>query len=136
MKLIAILLFISVSSVYAQEADVAKAVEALKQAMIDGKREGLEKITHSNLSYGHSSGLVEDKAAFIEKLASGADDITKMTVSDQAIKVTGDVATVRQKLVIDVVSSGKPNQLNLSVLLIFVKDKGEWKLLARQSTKV
>ncbi|HEX8061483.1 MAG TPA: nuclear transport factor 2 family protein, partial [Cyclobacteriaceae bacterium] len=82
MRLIVILILISVSSLYAQDADVAKAVETLKQAMLDGKREALEEIAHENLTYGHSSGLIEDKKTFVEALASGKSDFTSITLSD------------------------------------------------------
>jgi hypothetical protein len=43
------------------EAAVAAAVEKLRQAMVDGNKETLESFTSDMLSYGHSSGLVENK---------------------------------------------------------------------------
>jgi len=134
-SIIVVLLFISTSA-FAQDADVAKAVETLKQAMLDGNREALEKATHDNLTYGHSSGLIEDKKAFVEALASGKSDFTSIVISDQVITVTGNTATVRHKLSGDVVNAGSPASINLSVLLVFVKEKKEWKLLARQAVKI
>jgi len=134
-SIIIILLFISTSSL-AQDADVAKAVEVLKQAMIDGNKETLEKITHDNLTYGHSSGLIEDKKAFVEALASGKSDFISILISDQAITVTGNTATVRHKLSGEMVNAGNASSINLSVLLVFVKEKKEWKLLARQAVKI
>ena len=136
MRLIIVLLFISVSALHAQDAEVAKAVENLKQALIDGKKEALEKIAHDNLTYGHSSGLIEDKKAFVEALASGKSDFTSITLTDQVIKVTGNTATVRHKLSGETMNNGTASPINLSVLLVFVKEKGEWKLLARQATKI
>jgi len=136
MRLIVFLILISVSSAYAQDAEVAKAVETLRQALIDGKREALEKITHDNLTYGHSSGLVEDKKAFVEALASGKSDFTSITLTDQVIKVTGNTATVRHKLSGETMSNGTASPINLSVLLVWIKEKGQWKLLARQATKI
>lgn len=131
MKLTIILLLCS-TSLFAQEADVAKAVETLRQALLDGKKESLEQIAHENLTYGHSSGLIEDRAAFVEALASGKSDFLSVTFSDQVIKVTGNTATVRHRL------SGETPQgpINLSVLLVFVKVKNDWKLLARQAVKI
>lgn len=131
-----VLLFICTTSVFAQDADVSKAVETLRQALLDGKKDALEKIAHDNLTYGHSSGLVEDKAAFVEALASGKSDFTSIALSDQVIKVSGNTATVRHKLTGENVSNGTAANINLSVLLVFVKEKGEWKLLARQAVKI
>lgn len=136
MRLIVVLILISLSTVRAQDNDVAKAVETLKQAMLDGKKEALEKIAHDNLTYGHSSGLIEDKKAFVEALASGKSDFTSITLTDQVIKVTGNTATVRHKLLGETMSNGTTSPINLSVLLVWIKEKGEWKLLARQTTRI
>lgn len=131
-----ILLLLCSTSVFAQEAEVAKAVETLKQALLDGKKDALEKIVHDNLTYGHSGGLIEDKAAFVEALASGRSDFTSIDLTDQTIKVSGNAATVRHKLSGENISNGTPGKINLSVLLVFIKEKGEWKLLARQAVKI
>lgn len=137
MRSIFAILFVLVSYVsFAQEADVAKAVESLKQALLDGKKESLEKIAHANLTYGHSSGLIEDKAAFVEALASGKSDFVSINISDQVIKVSGNTATVRHKLSGETMNNGTTTPINLSVLLVFVKEKGDWKLLARQAVKI
>ncbi|MEJ0030222.1 MAG: nuclear transport factor 2 family protein [Bacteroidota bacterium] len=135
-NIILLIIMISASSVYAQDAEVAKAVETLKQALLDGKREALEKIAHDNLTYGHSSGLIEDKKAFVEALASGKSDFVSITITEQVIKVTGNVATVRHKLAGETVNSGTQAPINLSVLTVWIKEKGEWKLLARQAVKI
>src|ERR1700755_1140522 len=105
MRIALILIFIS-SSLLAQETDVAKTVETLTQALLDGKKDALENIAHQNLTYGHSSGLIEDKAAFVEALASGTSDFTSIVVSDQVIKVTGNIAPVRHKLNGENISNG------------------------------
>jgi len=136
MRLIVVLILISVSSLYAQDAEVAKAVETLKQALLDGKREALEKITHEDLTYGHSSGLIEDKKAFVEALASGKSDFTSITLTGQVIKITGNIATVRHKLSGETMNNGTASPINISVLLVWIKEKGEWKLLARQAVKI
>jgi hypothetical protein len=136
-KLFVIVFMIGVAtSAYSQEADVAKAVETLKQALIDGKRDALEKIAHDNLTYGHSGGLIEDKKAFVEALATGKSDFVSINITEQVIKVTGNVATVRHKLAGETMNNGTQTSLNLSVLLVWVKEKGEWKLLARQAVKI
>jgi len=136
MKLTILFIFMSLTSLYAQDAEVAKAVETLKQALIDGKKEALTNIAHDNLTYGHSSGLIEDKAAFIEALVTGKSDFVSINLTDQVIKVTGNTATVRHKLSGENINNGTKGAINLSVLLVFVKEKNEWKLLARQAVKI
>jgi len=136
MKALIVLFWLASFQAANDEADVAKAVESLTQAMLDGNRAALEKIAADQLTYGHSSGLVEDKATFVEALASGKSDFVSINLSEQVIKVSGSTATVRHKLSGDSVNSGTPGKVNLSVLLVFVKVKSEWKLLARQAVKV
>jgi len=118
------------------EAAVATAVEKLRQAMVDGNKEVLESITSDKLSYGHSSGLVENKTEFVDKLVSGKSDFVTIELKDQAISISGSTAIVRHKLDATTSDNGKPGEAHLSVLLIFQNDHKQWKLLARQAVKV
>jgi hypothetical protein len=54
-----------------QEGAVAAAVEALRKAMVAGDRAALQQLAADELTYGHSSNRLENKAEFIEALASG-----------------------------------------------------------------
>ena len=118
------------------ESAVAAAVESLKKAMIDADKAGLQKLTADQLSYGHSSGKVEDKATFIENIVSGKSDFLSIDLTDQTIAVSGDAAIVRHTLSANTNDSGIPGTVKLNILLIWQKQKGEWKLLARQAVKV
>src|SRR5688572_6965788 len=79
------------------EKQVAAAVESLKNAMISGNREQLQNIAADQLMYGHSGGKVEDKAAFVEAIASGKSDFVTIDLTEQTIKVSGKTAVVRHK---------------------------------------
>jgi ketosteroid isomerase-like protein len=139
-KLLGLLLFLVLSSgLQAQskeEKEVAAAVENLKKAMLDANRSSLENITAAELTYGHSNGLIEDKAAFVEALASGKSDFKSITLAEQTIKLVGNTALVRHKLTGEAVNSGQPGNVNLGVLLVWQKQQGQWKLLARQAFKL
>ena len=118
------------------EAAVTAAVENLKKAMIDGDKAGLEKITADQLSYGHSSGKVEDKATFVDNIVTGKSDFVTIELTNQTVAVAGDAAIVRHTLAATTNDSGKPGSVKLNILLIWQKQKGQWKLLARQAVKV
>jgi hypothetical protein len=118
------------------EKDVAAAVESLRKAMVEANKSNLEKLTAEALSYGHSSGKIEDKAAFVEGIVSGKSDFVTIQLSDQTIKIVGNTAIVRHKLSAETNNEGKPGTANLGVLLIWQKQQGQWKLLARQATKL
>ncbi len=127
------------TNAFAQSADekaVAAATESLKKAMLDPDRATLERLASADLSYGHSAGLVEDRAAFVEALVSGKSDFVTIDLSDQTIRVTGNVALVRHKLTAETKNSGTPGTAKLAVLLVWMKQKSGWVLLARQAVKI
>ncbi len=135
----AFLAVLSGTKVKAQSKDetaVASAVEALRKAMIDPDKATLDKLTADELSYGHSSGKVQDKAAFIEALTSGASDFVTIDLTEQTIKIVGNTAIVRHNLSASTNDGGKPGTVKLGILTIWQKQHSQWKLLARQAVKI
>ena len=134
-----VLCFVSSTILLAQTADekaVAAAVEKFRQAMVASDKATLEKMSTDQLSYGHSNGLVEDRAAFLEQFVTGQTDFVTITLSDQTIKIVGDAAVVRHHLVGDTNNNKVPGKVDLIVLMVWEKQKGEWRLLARQAVKI
>ncbi|CAN7306048.1 nuclear transport factor 2 family protein [Variovorax paradoxus] len=118
------------------EPAVAAAAERLRLAMIDPTPAALGALVADDLSYGHSSGKVDTKASFIGDLVAGKSDFVSITITDQTIKVAGDVAIVRHTLAADTNDSGKPGKVALKILGIWQKQGGEWKMLARQAVRI
>ena len=124
---------------FAQSADekmIADRMEMLRKALITPDKKVLEELTADELTYGHSIGLIEDKAAFIDAMVKGRVVFTSITVSDQTIKIVGDVAIVRQHFIADLNNNNMPSKVDIIVLLIWQNQKGQWKLLARQAAKI
>lgn len=127
---------ISLQAQSKDEKEVAAAVEALRKVMLDGEKTQLEKIAAPQLSYGHSSGTIEDKSAFVEALVSGKNDFVTIDLTEQTIKVIGNTAIARHKLAAKTNNEGQPGTANIGVLLVWNKSQGQWKLLARQAFKL
>lgn len=119
-----------------EDAAVNAAVENLKKAMVDGDKAGLEKITADKLSYGHSSGKIEDKTTFVDNIVTGKSDFVTIELTNQTVSVSGDAAIVRHTLSATTNDNGNPGNVKLNILLVWQKQKGQWKLLARQAVKV
>lgn len=135
--LIAFSLFFTASFAQSkEEVAVANAIEALKKAMIDADKTALENIAAEDLSYGHSNGKIEDKAEFVRAIVSGESDFVKIDLTEQTIKLTGNTAVVRHKLLGETNNKGQAGTIKIAVLLVFQKQKGQWKLLARQAVKI
>ena len=120
----------------AAEKEVSAAVEKLRLAMISGERTALENIAATDLSYGHSSGKLEDKAAFVESITSGKSDFVSIDLKNQTIKVTEKTALVRHQLDAKTNDGGKPGEVHLGILLVWQKQGKDWKLLGRQAYKL
>jgi ketosteroid isomerase-like protein len=136
--LIGVFSLISFSTI-AQSKDekrVAEAVEKLRKAMVDADRAGLENAVSDSLSYGHSTGRVENKTEFVENLATGKSDFVSIDLSEQTISISKGVAVVRHILNAVTNDGGKPGTAHIKILLVWVKEKGQWKLLARQAVKL
>jgi ketosteroid isomerase-like protein len=138
--IVAIILFFTVNfSLFAQNKEVAaveKAVEELREAMISGDRAKLTSLSSKKLSYGHSHGGIETQEAFVEALASGESNFTSITLSEQSVDISGNVALVRHILQGTTQNRGAdPAEVNLGVLLVWQKEGKNWKLLARQAFK-
>lgn len=118
------------------ENQVAAASEQLRKAMIDGDKAALENLVTDQLSYGHSGGLVENKNQFVEKIVSGKSDFVTIDLSEQTVSISGKTAIVRHILKAKTNDGGKPGDVHLRILLIWQKQGGKWKLLARQAIKM
>jgi hypothetical protein len=136
--LVAFCSLLSVNSI-AQSKDegaIGKAVEQMRLLMINPDKAKLEALAADQLTYGHSTGKVENKAAFVEALISGTSDFVSINLTDQTITVVDNTALVRHNLSADTLNDGKPGQAHLGVLLVWIKQKGNWQLLARQAVKI
>jgi ketosteroid isomerase-like protein len=129
-------LFLSFIAPAQTENKVAEAVEQLRKAMIDGNKTDLENLVSDKLSYGHSGGHIDDKKEFVEKIASGKSDFVTIDLTEQTISISGKTAIVRHILSAKTNDDGKPGDVHLRVMLVWQKQSGKWKLLARQAVKM
>lgn len=118
------------------EVEVSEIAARFNKAMIDPKEDVLDRITADNLSYGHSSGLLQNKAEFIDDLLNGPFDFISIDAQDQSIQISGDVAVVRQIFNSEALNAGTPTHIQIGVVLIFQKQEDQWRLLARQAFKL
>src|SRR4030095_5906662 len=114
----------------ADEASVAKAVEALRQATLGQQKGLLEELCHAQLAYGHSDGRVENKAQFIEGVMTRKATVKALTLSDHVIDVVGANAIARHSGTSESELDGKATTTKIKVMQVWLKDGGAWKILA------
>ncbi|ODS77206.1 MAG: hypothetical protein ABS46_18395 [Cytophagaceae bacterium SCN 52-12] len=116
--------------------EVEEAVESLRKQLLDPEKEALQNLTSEKLTYGHSAGLIENQAEFIESLISGKFNFETLDLTGQTIDISGETAIVRHNLTGNTADAGKePGTANLKVLQVWQKQDSGWKLLARQAVK-
>lgn len=124
-------------AVSAGEDEVATRVGAFRAAQVAADPKALDPLCAPELTYSHSDGRVEDKAAFIANATNGRSKFTKLEYRDPVIRVVGDAATVRFNWVGEqVATDGKTTNTNLHILMVWQKQAAGWHLLARAATKL
>ena len=116
------------------ESDVAKAVDQLTQAMLHKDIGQLEALTAENLTYGHSSGNIQDKKAFISDIETGKSAFKELKMLNQKITLSGDVAMVRHHFSAQAINKEKgivPTEIEN--FQIWQKQDGKWLLIGRQA---
>ena len=116
--------------------DVEASVDALNKAMISQDKSMLEKLTADELSYGHSTGLIENKLEFEKNILTGTDKFNTIENSNQHIQIADNFAIVRCISAIKGTNNGAILDLKIGLLMVWVKRSDGWKLLARQGYKL
>lgn len=117
------------------EKEVVATIQAFTKALEDGDTATLHAMTVKDLTYGHSSGKVQDQKEFLTSLSDGSSDFVKIDLTEQHIDVFGNTAVVRHILSATTNDGGKPGTVRLKILLVFQNQKGKWILLTRQAVK-
>ena len=119
----------------ADEQDVAKAVDKMTQAMLHKDIAGLKALTSDNVTYGHSSGKVQNKEEFIADIETGRSGFNTLEMKNQTINMNGDTALVRNHFSAEAVNSGKVVPTEIENFQVWQKQKGHWLLIGRQAFK-
>ena len=128
-----LILFSPLFAQTSEEKEVTTSAEALRKAMIDADKSALENLIADEVSYGHSGGKVDDKTSFLESVLTAKNDYKTITISEQTIRMAGkDLAIIRNKFNAEILTAGEIHKPDLSVLQVWQKQKGSWRLLARQ----
>ena len=112
------------------------AADRLHRAMLIADAQQLDRLISDSLTYGHSGGMIEGKQSFIQHLISGESDFIALEVSDQHATILKDVAWMRLNMLAEVIDKGNRMNVRLKILYVWVLQKGQWKLLARQAVKM
>jgi ketosteroid isomerase-like protein len=120
----------------ADEKAVADAVEALRKATLGQDKAKLQQLAAEQLSYGHSSAVVQNKAEFVDGVMTRKMTVKSIEFPELKITMAGNNAITRHLWVSESEMDGKPTSTKIGILAVWTKQDGGWKLLARQGYKL
>jgi len=121
----------------AEEDAIAKNLEAFRAAQASGNPEVIASLCMDELSYSHSSAKIDTKASLLDGIAKANYKWTSLAYKDPTIRVVGPDAIVRFTFVGEQeFTDGKKTPQNLHILMNWVKQGSDWKLLSRAATKL
>lgn len=142
MKKLLFILFLSFCTSIAfgqtgKEAEVWTKVEALNKAIFETKDSAaIQDLVAENVTYGHSTGLIENKPVMLHAAVSSPDVYKNLSLERLGTTYAGQTTVVRYILRAEVLKDGNTSPLNISIMQVWGKNKGKWKLYARQAVKV
>ena len=114
--------------------ELLAALDAWKNAMISKDAAALDAVLHPDLAYSHSDAKHENKTDVIDK-ASRPGGAQKIEFSNVVVRDYGNAGFVKA----DVDYTNRKDDVDaiayLNVLHVFVKDNGNWRVVARQAVR-
>jgi ketosteroid isomerase-like protein len=115
--------------------DVLAAIEEYRKAMVDGNGARLLEMSADDMSFGHANGIIQTKVEFVKTVVDRVEVFKKVRLYDHAIRVSGELAIARHTFDADVFYQGKDQNFLLSIVQVWKKEDGRWRLFTRQSFK-
>jgi ketosteroid isomerase-like protein len=116
--------------------DEVRAAEARRfAAMVRADVTELGSLLADDLTYVHSTGKVEDRAAFLAGISAGAFDYEMIEPAGAEVRLHGDVAIATGRADVRVVAGGDRIETPLRYTAVYVKRDGRWLLSSWQSTR-
>jgi len=140
-SLIAVALILSAGFVFGQskqEIEILANSRLLHKTVFGTKDSAtLDGLLASTLTYGHSSGKVQNRQEAVAGIIHNKSVYTDTSVKAYNVLINGNVATVRYEMrETETNGEGKISPLKLGVMLVWVQEKGKWKLFGRQAVRL
>ena len=114
---------------------LTQAIEKFYNAIRDKDAAAFEPLLTHDVTYGHSSGRLENKAQFVANVLDPKTKWKSIYGAKQNNFFSDDTAISRHIMAGENARDGKPGTSNMDVMMVWQKQGGAWKLLARQAFK-
>lgn len=121
-----------------KEQKVMNKIKALNKAVFADKDSvALNALLSDKVSFGHSTGKLEDKQEMIRNAVANTMTYEDFKMDSATVFIEGNTAIARHILKARTMDKGKEGVLRLGILQTWVKKKDkDWELVARQAVKL
>ncbi|MEO6452459.1 MAG: nuclear transport factor 2 family protein [Ginsengibacter sp.] len=138
--LLSLLLLVTINS-FSQSSNEEKLLQRVKQLndaiFINKDSMALEGLMADRVTYGHSTGKLEDRTTMIRAAVSSKQLYTDFVMDSATVIIERNkTAVVRHVLRGVSTQDGKASPLHIGVLQVWVNQHNQWKLMARQAVKL
>jgi len=117
-------------------AEIRDAEQSWANAVLHRDYAALNRIFSDRLIYAHSTGAIQNKQEYLDRLRSGAQRYDSIVHESTRVVPYGDAAVSHSILRMTGVSNGKPFNDHVMALHLWVRQDGRWVLAAHQTTKL
>jgi len=120
------------------EQQVLQAEKDRFAAMVKADGPALEKLLADDLTYIHSTALLQNKAEFIKSLLAGNIDYVSIVPSDAdaKVRINGTTAVATGLAAVNVIDNGKDRKIRIRYTTVYANRGGAWLLQNWQSTVI
>lgn len=142
MKKLFVILFLFIAATGQAQSKKEKAVierTYLLSHTVFGSKDSLvlEDLFAKNATYGHSGGKIESRYEAIKGIVQNKSLYSDTAVSGITVIFEEDAAIVRYLFrAKETKQDQSVSALNFSMMLVWVKKKGKWKLMGRQAVRL
>lgn len=121
--------------------DIRPAILEMEQrrcaAMLSNDTRMLEQLLDTRLRFHHATGAVDDKPAYLTKIAAGRIAYVSISWTEELVTELGkDAAVLTGRMATNVRVDGTEKHLDNRVCEVWSAQSGTWKLVVFQSTPV
>lgn len=118
-------------------ADILQAEQQRCDAMLRNDAAALDAVLDADLSFSHATGAVDDKPAYLAKMAAGKIDYLGIDWAEPRVTPLGSGhALLTGRMATHVRVDAVEKHLDNRVTTVWRETGGDWRLLAFQSTPI
>ena len=118
------------------KASLLETEEARRLAMLDSNTQKLDVMMSDSMTYVHSSGIKDNKLAYLGLLSSGTVRYETLVFDNLTIQIIGQVGLVSGNMLANVLRGDVRKKVSTSYLAVWANTATVWQLQMVQATSL